>query len=68
MQQEDLELFQIGQIMRRLKATRRMINHAIETLGLEPHRWRGGARLFNEGQVDKIGAKLERNSRGRSGG
>lgn len=63
MQQEDLGLFQVGQIMRELKVSRRVVDHTIEVLGLKPRKWRGAARLFDEKQIDEIRAKLERNSR-----
>ena len=54
------ELLTVTEIARRLDVAPHAVTYVVKTRGIEPARWVGHARLFDEAAVGRIASELAR--------
>jgi len=64
MNSETSELLTVTEIARRLDVAPHAVTYVVKTRGIEPARWVGHARLFDEAAVGRIASELARIARG----
>ena len=60
MNSETSELLTVTEIARRLDVAPHAVTYVVKTRGIEPARWVGHARLFDEAAVGRIASELAR--------
>jgi hypothetical protein len=60
MNSETSGLLTVTEIARRLDVAPHAVTYVVKTRGIEPVRWAGHARLFDEGAVGRIASELAR--------